>query len=292
MNMTQQNITRTYIYMAILTSVVALMAYALSQASGYGSSGVGVGLLIAGILNFVAYYFSDRIVLAQSRAQKVEQHDAPEYFEIVSALARKAQLPMPSLYIIPDTAMNAFATGRDADHAAVAVTQGLLQRLDRDEIEGVLAHELSHVRNYDMRLMSTVSILVGMLNILANMFWRAGLMGRSSNRENSNANSIVSVILVMVTPIVGILIQLAISRQREYLADASAAQLVGTPNGLIHALQKLESFKLPLATADVSTAHLYISSPFGDNFALSSLFSTHPPMQERIARLEKLAKIN
>lgn len=288
MNMIQQNIVRTYIYMAVLTSVVALMAYAISQASGYGSSGVGVGLIIAGVMNFVAYYFSDRIVLAQTRAQKVSPQDSPEYFEIVSSLARKANLPMPAIYIIPDTAMNAFATGRDAEHAAVAVTQGLLQRLNRDEIEGVIAHELSHVRNYDMRLMSTVSILVGMLNILANMFWRSGLMGRSSSREESRANSIISIILIMVTPIVGILIQLAISRQREYLADASAAELVGSPKGLISALQKLGSSKMSLATADVSTAHLYISNPFGDNLLFTNLFSTHPPMQNRIAQLEKM----
>jgi heat shock protein HtpX len=275
--------------MAILTAVVALMAYAISQATGYGSSGVGVGLIIAGVMNFVAYYFSDRIVLAQTKAQKVTQQDSPEYFEIVSSLAKNANLPMPSIYIIPDTAMNAFATGRDAEHAAVAVTQGLLQRLSRDEIEGVIAHELSHVRNYDMRLMSTVSILVGMLNILANMFWRAGLFGRSSSREDSRTNSIISIVLIMVTPIVGMLIQLAISRQREYLADASAAQLVGSPQGLISALQKLGSSKIPLATADVSTAHLYISNPFGDNLLFTNLFSTHPPMADRIARLEQLA---
>jgi heat shock protein HtpX len=288
MNMAQQNIVRTYIYMAILTSVVALMAYAISQASGYGSSGVGIGLVIAGIMNFAAYYFSDRIVLAQSHAQKVEQSDAPEYFAIVSSLTKKSGLPMPTLYIIPDTAMNAFATGRDADHAAVAVTQGLLNRLGHDEIEGVIAHELSHVRNYDMRLMSTVSILMGMLNILANMFWRAGLMGRSSSREDSRANSIISIILIMVTPIVGMLIQLAISRQREYLADASAAELVGSPQGLIDALRQLESSKTPLATADVATAHLYISNPFGDQPFWSSLFSTHPTTKERIDRLKML----
>ena len=289
MNMIQQNIVRTYIYMAILTSVVALMAYAISQASGYGSSGVGIGLIIAGVMNFVAYYFSDRIVLAQTRAKKVSPQDSPEYFEIVSSLARRANLPMPAIYIIPDTAMNAFATGRDAEHAAVAVTQGLLQKLNRDEIEGVIAHELSHVRNYDMRLMSTVSILVGMLNILANMFWQSGLMGRSSSREDSRVNSIISIILIMVTPIVGMLIQLAISRQREYLADASAAKLVGSPQGLISALHKLDSSKMPLATADVSTAHLYISNPFGDNNLFTNIFSTHPPMQERIARLEQLS---
>jgi heat shock protein HtpX len=290
MNMTQQNIVRTYVYMAILTSIVALMAYVISQASGYGSSGVGIGLIIAGVMNFVAYYFSDRIVLAQTRAKKVSEQDSPEYFEIVSSLARKANLPMPAIYIIPDTAMNAFATGRDAEHAAVAVTQGLLQGLNRDEIEGVIAHELSHIRNYDMRLMSTVSILVGMLNILANMFWQSGLMGRSSNREDSRVNSIISIILILVTPIVGMLIQLAISRQREFLADASAAEVVGSPHGLISALQKLGSSKMPLATADVSTAHLYISNPFGDNLIFTNLFSTHPPMQDRIARLEELSK--
>jgi len=289
MNMTQQNIVRTYVYMAFLTSIVALMAYAISQASGYGSSGVGIGLLIAGVMNFVAYYFSDRIVLAQTRAQKVSQQDSPEYFEIVSSLARRANLPIPAIYVIPDTAMNAFATGRDAEHAAVAVTQGLLQRLNRDEIEGVITHELSHIRNYDMRLMSTVSILVGMLNILANMFWRAGLFGRSSSREDSRIHSILSIILIMVTPIVGILIQLAISRQREYLADASAAELVGSPKGLISALLKLDSSKVPLATADVSTAHLYISNPFGDHLLFKNLFSTHPPMRDRIARLEQFS---
>lgn len=275
--------------MAILTSVVALMAYAISQASGYGSSGVGIGLLIAGIMNFVAYYFSDRIVIAQTRAKKVTPEESSEYFEIVSALTKKANLPMPALYIIPDDAMNAFATGRDADHSAVAVTQGLLQSLNRDEIAGVIAHELSHIKNYDMRLMSTVSILVGMINILANMFWRAGLMGRGSSREESRVSSIVNIVLILVTPIVGMLIQLAISRQREYLADASATQMAGTPRGLISALRKLGASKLPLATADVATAHLYISNPFGDNFAISALFSTHPPMQERIARLEQLA---
>ncbi len=287
MTLMKQNIVRTYIYMAVLTSIVALLAYAISEASGYGSTGVGVGLLLAGIINFVAYYFSDRIVIAQTGAKKVEESDAPEYFAIVSNLAKKANLPMPALYLIPDHAMNAFATGRDAEHAAVAVTQGLLERLNRDEIEGVIAHELSHIRNYDMRLMSTVSILVGMLNILANMFWRSGLMGRSSSREESRANTVVSLILILVTPIVGMLIQFAISRQREFLADASAAEIVGSPQGLIQALAKLESSKVPLASADVATAHLFITNPFGDKSFFSTLFSTHPPMAERIARLRK-----
>ncbi len=274
--------------MAALTAIVALLAYAISEASGYGSTGVGVGLLIAGVMNFVAYYFSDRIVIAQTGAKKVEESDAPEYFAIVSNLAKRANLPMPALYIVPDQAMNAFATGRDAEHAAVAVTQGLLTRLNHDEIEGVIAHELSHIRNYDMRLMSTVSILVGMLNILANMFWRSGLMGRSSSREESRANTVVSLVLILVTPIVGMLIQFAISRQREFLADASAAELIGSPRGLIRALGKLESSKVPLARADVATAHLYITNPFGDKSFLSTLFSTHPPMQDRIERLREL----
>lgn len=286
MALVRQNIIRTYLYMATLTGVVMLLAYVLSDATGYGSTGVSIGLIIAGIINFVAFYLSDRIVLVQSGARPADRSQYPDYHRIVETLSRRAGIPMPALYVIPDQAPNAFATGRDQSHASVAVTRGLLQMLDEQEIEGVIAHELSHIVNYDMRLMSTVAILVGMINILTQMMWYGG-HGRSSDREDRYSGIIYS-LLMLLTPIVGIILQLAISRQREYLADASAARLAGSPNGLISALSRMSQYRHPLASANVSTAHLYISSPWGEDPLWSRLFSTHPPMAERIARLRQV----
>ncbi len=274
--------------MALLTGLVTLLAYVISEFAGYGSSGVGVGLMIAGIINFLAYYFSDKIVIAQSGAKKITREQSPAYHAIVERLCMSAKLPVPALYVIPDKSLNAFATGRDKEHAAVAVTQGLLDSLESDELEGVVAHELAHIQNYDMRLMSTVSILVGMLNILSNMFWHTSMYGGSSNKDESRIHALVSIVVMMLTPLVGMLIQLAISRQREYHADASAVQMIGSPHGLIKALAKLGSTSRPLASANVATSHMYINNPFGKDAFFSSLFSTHPPIPDRIAKLQQL----
>ncbi len=280
----QQNIMRTYLYMALLTAVVMILAYVLSDMAGYGSMGVSVGLVVAGAINFIAYYFSDRVVLAQSGAEVADRSTHPSYYAIVEDLTRRADLPMPTLYVIPDSSLNAFATGRDAHHASVAVTRGLLSELDREELTGVIAHELSHIKNYDMRLMSTVSILVGMINILAQMFWYGG-HSRSVSRDEDRAGGLVSIVLMMLTPIVGLLLQLAISRQREYLADASARDLAGSPQGLIRALEQMSTQTHRLHTAEIATAHLYITNPWGDDPLWSTLFSTHPPIKDRIRRL-------
>lgn len=275
--------------MAILTGLVAFVAYAVSVSLGYGTNGVGIGLLLAGLLNFVSYYFSDSIVLAQSGAKKIDRQDAPEYYSVVERLCNRADLPIPRLYVIHDQSMNAFATGRDHTHASVAVTAGLLRHLNSEELEGVIAHELAHIKNFDIRLMSLVSVLVGFLSILSNVFWRSNLYGHSSDRESNRGGNIFSILLLLITPLVGMLIQFAISRQREFIADATGARIVGSARGLMHALLKLErGADVPLATADISTSHLYINNPFGAGSVFQTLFSTHPPMAERIQELQKL----
>lgn len=243
---------------------------------------------------FISYFFSDSITLALSGAKEIDLKTQPELYQVVENLTIAAGLPMPRVYIIEDTAMNAFATGRNPKHAVVCVTTGLLSRLDRTELEGVLAHELSHIGNYDIRFMTLVVVLVGTVTLLADFMVRGSLFGgRRRNSEGGNIFLIVGIILAILSPIIATLIKLAVSRKREFLADASGALLTRYPEGLASALEKIAGDKEPLEAANKATAHLYIANPLKDKDGnstgwLANMFNTHPPIEERIKRLREM----
>lgn len=279
----------------LITLVVALVISVVGLYSWY-VRGDFVLPLVAALFaipsSLVGYYHGDKIALATNRAHELPDTAAPDLHNIVENLAITAGIPQPRLYFIDSPALNAFATGRDPAHASIAVTRGLLERLDRSELEGVLAHELSHVQNYDIRFGTLVAIFVGFLVILSDIFLRMtfwGGMGKRNDRGNSNqvgaALAIVGLILLIVSPIIAKVIQLAISRQREFLADSSGALLTRYPEGLARALEKIASGP-SLPTAGNATAHLFISNPFKGR-SLGHLFSTHPPVEERIRRLRE-----
>jgi heat shock protein HtpX len=234
------------------------------------------------LMNIGSYWWSDKIVLFMSGAKEAKHDEYTDLYHIVENLSITAGLPMPKVYIIEDASPNAFATGRNKEHAVVAVTTGLLRILNKSELEGVIAHELAHIGNKDILLQTVIVVLVGFVSILANMFMRGG-MGRSRDNKGGNIFAIVGFILVILSPIFAKLIQLAISRKREYLADASGVLLTRYPEGLANALQKISSANIPMSNANNATAHLFISNPFGSaGKKVSSLFSTHPPVEERI----------
>lgn len=260
---------------------------------GLGFSYLGLALMFSGVSGFVSYYNSDKIVLAISRANKVEKQDNPYLFNLVENLCIGAGLPMPRIYSIDDSSMNAFATGRDPQHAVICVTTGIVERMDKLELEGVIAHELSHIGNYDIRLMSIVSIIVGSITMLTDFIMRGRFYGsrkRSSNSSGSSLIFLIGIIALILSPIIASLIKLAINRNREFLADATAALLTRYPDGLANALRKLSQDSEILEAANGATAHLYIVSPIkgGIGGSISRLFDTHPPIEERIRRLESM----
>jgi heat shock protein HtpX len=273
------------------------VAYVLSRAMGFGPDAVGIALIVSGLSSLGGYYFSDSIVLGLSGARPASREKDFQFYTVTENLCLAARLPMPKLYVIEDTAMNAFATGRDPQHAVVCTTTGILARLDRTELEGVIAHELSHVRNYDMRLMSVVAVLVGLIALMADFFLRWGSMG-SRRRDRDNEGNlgaifmIAGIVLALLSPFIAQLIQLSVSRSREYLADASAAKLTGYPEGLARALEKLSQDTEPLEAANKATAHLYITNPLKNHHdsisRFAGLFNTHPPIEERVARLRSM----
>lgn len=276
---------------------VALVVYVLAQALGDGSSAVGLALIVSGLASFGGYWFSDKIVLSMSGARPASRERDFLFYTVTENLCLGARLPMPKLYVIEDTAMNAFATGRNPEHAVVCATTGLLKRLDRTELEGVIAHELSHIQNYDMLLMSVVSIMVGFLALLADWFLRfSAFGGRKRNSDSDNQLGtiflIAGLVLALLSPFIAQLIQLAVSRQREFLADASGAKLTRQPEGLARALAKIASDREPLEAANKATAHLYISNPLKNHRDavgwFAGLFNTHPPVEERIRRLQAM----
>jgi len=287
---------KTLLIIFLFILFITTLGYIFGRALG-DASFIGIALIFAGITSFGSYYFSDKLVLATVGAKEIKEKDNPQLFHIVENLAIGDGLPMPKVYIVNDPSPNAFATGRDPKHAVVCVTTGILQRLNKAELEGVLAHELSHVKNLDTRLMGIVAILVGFVAILANMFMQNlwwGNMGRREEREGNNIQGlflIIGIIFAILSPIVATLIQLAVSRKREFLADASGALLTRYPEGLASALQKISSDSRPVRTASNATAHLFIVNPFrGKDVGVwfSSLFDTHPPIEERIKILRSM----
>lgn len=291
------NKTRTLVLMTGFVVFVVLVSYVLGVSLGYGTSWMWAAVLFSVISSFVSYYWGDKMVLAMSGARPATRKKEFDLFTVTENLAIAAGIPKPKLYVIDDTAMNAFATGRDPGHAVVCATTGILAKLERRELEGVIAHELSHVKNFDTRLMAVVAVLVGTVAFLADMFLRNLWWGRSASRRSDEDRGVgqimlvVGIVLAIITPILATLIQLSISRKREFLADASGANLTRYPEGLARALEKLSKDKEVLEAATNATAHLYITNPFkGKQFAawFSGLFNTHPPIAERIKLLRAM----
>ena len=287
---TQQdkNLHKTWLLMAVFLAVIIGLGYFISYY--YNSPGILYFAIIFSVgMNVASYWYSDKIVLSMSHAVLAKREDFVDLYNIVENLSITAGLPMPKVYIIEDASPNAFATGRNKEHAVVAVTTGLLRILNKTELEGVIAHELSHIGNRDILLSTVVVVLVGFISILANIFMRGAFLGGGRSRDKSEAGGIlmiVGIIFVILSPIVATLIQLAISRKREFLADASGALLTRYPDGLASALQKISDANIPMKNPNQATAHLYISNPFGGaGKKVSNLFSTHPPVQERIKAL-------
>jgi heat shock protein HtpX len=272
----------------LLTALTLLLLFI--GASFGGERGITIALVVAVLMNGTAYFFSDKIALASSGAQPISREEAPRLYAVMERLAAKANLPMPKLYLIPQPAPNAFATGRNPSHASVAVTQGLLELMNDDELEGVIAHELSHVRNYDILTSSIAATLAGAIMWIGHM-GRWGLIlggwgGRDSNREGGGLTALLMLILA---PVAALLLQLGISRQREYQADASGVKMIGQQYGLISALEKLGAYnqRIP-SNIPPSTAALCIVAPLAPRQFLSGLFSTHPPLADRIAELRNM----
>jgi len=275
------NALKTAFFLGLLSALIVGLGGAFA-----GRQGLIVALGIAAAMNFFSYWFSDRLVLAMHRAQPISRDQAPQLFDILERLTARAGLPMPRVYVLPEDAPNAFATGRDPAHAAVAVTHGILRLLNAEELEGVLAHELSHVRNRDILIGSIAATLAATVMVIANMARWAAFFGGGQRNDREGANPIALLAGIILAPIAATLIQLAVSRAREYQADASGAEMTHNPYGLANALQKLEdnSRRIPMLTAGPASSHLFIVRPFTGQ-ALANLFSTHPPIRERIRRL-------
>ena len=280
--------------MAGFVAFFALIAWVMGEALGYGSGYVGVAVVLSLLTSVGSYFWGDQLILAMSGAREADRKRDFDLFTVTENLALAAGLPKPKLYVIDDTAMNAFATGRDPEHAIVVATTGILQRLDRRELEGVIAHELSHVKNYDIRLLLVVGVLVGTIAFVTDWFLRSLWWGGRRNREERSGGGafmLIGIVLAILAPILATVIKLAISRQREYLADASGALITRYPEGLARALEKLAGDREVLEAATNATAHLYITNPFKDkNFGawFAGLFDTHPPIEERIKRLRNM----
>lgn len=277
---------------------IAASAYVFSLAMDMGLSGVGFALIMAGVMSFFSYYYSDKLILTISGARPAKRDEFFDFYTVTENIASSQQLPLPKLYVIEDSAPNAFATGRNPEHAVVCATTGLLSKLNRSEIEGVVAHELAHIKNYDMLLMSLVTIMVGFVALLADFFLRFSLLGGSKrDRSDDKSQAIflaIGLVLALLSPLIAQLIQLAISRRREYLADASAVAMTKNPQGLINALQKIALDRDPLEAANKATAHLYISNPLKNHHDsigwFAGLFNTHPPVEDRVKALSIITK--
>ena len=278
------NSLKTTLLLGLLTGIIL----GIGQLFG-GSQGLVVAFVFALLINFGSYWFSDKIVLAMYQAREVGPNEAPELEQVVRNLTVRAQLPMPRLYVIPSQSPNAFATGRNPQHAVVAVTEGILQIMSREELEGVLAHELSHVKNRDILIGSVAATLAGVIMMLANMARWAAFFGVGRERDEEGGGGVLGLILMSVlAPIAAVIIQMALSRSREFLADSTGARITGSPSGLASALEKLgRASELIPMEARPETAHMFIVSPLSGGSFLS-LFSTHPPLEERIARLRAM----
>jgi heat shock protein HtpX len=276
---------KTLLLLTALTMLLVLGGDALA-----GRQGMTFGLIIAVAMNGVAYFFSDKIALKSSGAQPVTREQAPRLYAVMERLAAKGQLPMPKLYVIPQAAPNAFATGRNPSHASVAATEGLLELMNDDELEGVIAHELSHVRNYDILTTSIAATLAGAIIWFSRIAQFGMIFGGGSRDDRRGGGGLGALLMIFLAPLAAMLMQLGISRQREYAADAAGARLVGHPYGLISALEKLGAYnkRIPMTNVSPTTSSLYIVTPLTAGQVFSGLFSTHPPLSDRIATLRQM----
>jgi heat shock protein HtpX len=278
--MTTSNYLRTTLLLGLLTGLILVCGYLLG-----GQGGMLIALVLAAVMNFGSYWFSDKIVLATYRAKPVSVEQAPRLHAIVDRLVARAGLPKPDLYLLPEKAPNAFATGRDPQHAAVAVTAGLMELMDEEEVEGVIAHELAHVKNRDILISSIAATIAGAVTLVASFARWGAIFGGLGGRDDDDGGVIGLLFMAIVAPIAALIIQMAISRSREYGADATGAAIAGSPYGLARALEKLGQYnrRVPMRSSPASS-HLFIVTPLsGRGFA--NLFSTHPPLEERIRRL-------
>ncbi|PIZ95448.1 MAG: zinc metalloprotease HtpX [Candidatus Magasanikbacteria bacterium CG_4_10_14_0_2_um_filter_37_12] len=290
------NKRKTLILIAVFIIVILGIGYFLSEYMNYGYGMMGLAIVVSTGMTFVSYFKGDKIALSSTGAKKITKEDNPYVYRMVENLCITAGTPTPRVYIIDSPALNAFATGRDPEHASIALTTGIIKALENEELEGVIAHELSHIKNYDIRVMMIVVVLVGIIAIISNWFFRARLFGFSGQKSSNDRGGgqlgtiimVVGIVLLILSPIIAQLIQLAISRKREYLADASSALLTRYPEGLARALEKISQSTEPLQTASAATAHLFISNPFKKK-KVSAWFSTHPPIEERIKQLRGMA---
>lgn len=280
------NYLKTAVLLAVLTAILVFLGDAIG-----GRQGAVIALVFAGMMNFVSYWFSDKIVLKMYRARPVTEVEAPELYNTVTELTSRAGMPMPKVYIMPTETPNAFATGRNPSHAAVAVTSGIMKLLSREELSGVIAHELAHIKNRDILISTIAATIAGAISYLAHMAYFASLFG--GRDDNRGGNPFVLIVMMIVAPMAAMIVQLAISRSREYGADAGGAKIAGNPIYLAEALRKLEYYnkRIPMQTvsseASQATAHMFIVSPLSGKSMLK-LFSTHPPLAERIKRLEAM----
>jgi len=281
----RMNTTKTVLLMTLLTVILILVGNMIG-----GQGGMVIAFIFAIVMNFGTYWFSDKIVLRMNGARQLNQSDNPELFQMVQELAGRAGLPMPAIYLTPEEQPNAFATGRNPEHAAVAVTQGILRLLSKDELRGVLSHELTHVQHRDILIGAVAATIAGAISMIANMAQMAMIFGGGrSSGDRGGSNPLGALLMIIVAPFAALLIQMAISRSREYMADEGGAKISGNPLSLAGALKKLDqkAHEIPMQTSP-TIAHIFIVNPLTGG-GLASLFSTHPPMEERIKRLEALA---
>lgn len=265
------------------------LGWLFGKIAGYGWWGLAFALILAILMSFSSYFYSDKVVLAISRAHPVSHDEEPYLYNVIEGLSIAAGLPKPRAYIIESEALNAFATGRDPKHSAIAITRGLLKKLNRVELEGVIAHEMAHICNYDIKVATLAAVLVGTVALICEWFLRWIFWGNSDNeRKTSPILALIAFVLALLAPFFATLIQLALSRRREFLADAEAARLTRYPEGLASALEKIAQDPTPLPQATSATSHLFIANPFKEKRFFSNLFSTHPPIEERIARLRSM----
>lgn len=291
-----RNKRRSWLIMTAFVLFVTVVSYVIAIGFDYPLSIVGLALIFSGFTSFFSYYFSDKIVLAISGAKPANRQEHFDFYTVTENIVNSQGLPMPKLYVIKDSAMNAFATGRNPEHAVVCATSGLLARLNRSEIEGVIAHEIGHIKNYDILLMSMVSILVGSIVLLGDWALRSSFYGRRRDNDRSQLDLILfflAIVMAILAPIISQLIKLAISRRYEFLADANAAAMTKNPEGLAKALIAISQDQEPLESANKATAHLYISDPLknikGGVSTFSNLFQTHPPVAERVKALRAIS---
>jgi len=280
-------VLRTGAVLILLTVVLVVAGGAIG-----GRGGMEIALVIAALMNFVSYFFSDKIALASSGARPVTREQLPRLYMVMERLAAKANIPVPKLYVVPEAAPNAFATGRNPQHASVAVTEGLLQLMNDDELEGVIAHELSHVRNYDILITSIAATIAGAITYLASMGrWGMLLGGMGGGRDDEReGGGLTMLLMVFLAPFAALLLQMLLSRTREYAADETGARMVGQPYGLISALEKLGAYnrRIPTTAISPTASALCIVKPLFGSGTLTSLFSTHPPLEDRIAALKQM----